>query len=88
MAASGNVVYAMIFQSFEQVVLYYVQSHFTQSERMERSSMQHARLLEALAARDGERAQSEVRRIMDEGIDSLTRLFEAKQDAPPERRGR
>lgn len=88
MAASGNIVYAMIFQSFEQVVLYYVKSHFTTSERMERSCAQHARLLEALAARDGARAQEEVQRIMDEGIDNLTRLFAPDAAAPSARRNR
>lgn len=88
MAASGNVVYAMVFQSFEQVVLYYVKRHFTTNERMERSCEQHARLLEAIAARDGERAQNEVWRIMDEGISSLTRLFVSGADATPGWRNR
>ena len=86
MAASGNVVYAMIFQSFEQVVLYYVQCHFTTGERMERSCEQHARLLDALSARDAERAQNEVWRIMDEGIESLTQLFVSGAHTPPGRR--
>lgn len=88
MAASGNVVYAMIFQSFEKVVLYYVKSHFTTNERMERSCAQHERLLDALAARDGERAMREVGQIMDAGIGSLTQLFAPGAAAPSGRRNR
>ncbi len=75
MAASGNIVYAMIFQSFEKVVRYYVSRHFTTSARMRLSVPQHERLLDALIARDATLAQDEIGSIMEEGIAYLTEMF-------------
>ncbi|MEN6595934.1 MAG: FadR/GntR family transcriptional regulator [Clostridiaceae bacterium] len=89
LAASGNIVYAMIFQSFEQVVLYYVTSYFTTPERISLSILQHERLMEALSARNAERARAEIERIMEEGISNLTRMFspkELKSKNPPKSR--
>ncbi|HRX58757.1 MAG TPA: FadR/GntR family transcriptional regulator [Eubacteriales bacterium] len=75
MAASGNIVYAMIFQSFQKVVLFYVTRYFTTKERIRLSLEQHEALLAALKARDEERSLREVRVIMEEGISSLTKMF-------------
>ena len=48
MAASGNIVYAMIFQSFGEVVRFYVSRYFTTPARMRLSVSQHEQLLDAL----------------------------------------
>ena len=78
LAASGNIVYAMIFQSFEQVVLYYVTSYFTTPERISLSIVQHEQLMEALKTRNALLAKTEIERIMEEGISNLTRMFSPK----------
>ena len=75
LAASGNIVYAMIFQSFGEVVKHYVSSYFTSPARMRLSVSQHENLLAALNARDAARAREAVSVIMDEGIVKLTELF-------------
>ncbi len=75
MAASGNIVYAMIFQSFGEVVRFYVSRYFTTPARMRLSVSQHEQLLDALVARDGARAKAAVDVIMEEGISKLTELF-------------
>ena len=75
LAASGNIVYAMIFQSFGDVVRYYVSHFFTTPARMRLSVSQHENLLAALAARDAERAWEAINVIMEEGIIKLTELF-------------
>ncbi len=79
LAASGNIVYAMIFQSFEQVVLYYVTCYFTTPERISLSIEQHEQLMEALRVRAAQRARIEIERIMEEGISNLTRMFSPKE---------
>lgn len=75
LAASGNIVYAMIFQSFSEVVQHYVSSYFTSPVRMRLSVSQHENLLAALNARDAERARDAVTVIMEEGIAKLNELF-------------
>lgn len=75
LAVSGNIVYAMIFQSFGEVVRHYVSGYFTTPARMRLSISQHEALLAALSARDAERAREAVNTIMDEGIGKLTELF-------------
>jgi DNA-binding FadR family transcriptional regulator len=75
MAASGNIVYAMIFQSFHNVVLHYVTRYFTTKERIILSIEQHEALLRALQDRDEQRSLREIRIIMEEGISSLTEMF-------------
>lgn len=75
MAASGNIVYAMIFQSFGEVVRHYVSGYFTTPARMRLSISQHETLLAALTARDAKSAREAVNVIMDEGIVKLTELF-------------
>ena len=75
MAASGNIVYAMIFQSFGEVVRYYVSHYFTTPARMRLSVSQHENLLAALTARDADKAGEAIGVIMDEGIQKLTELF-------------
>ena len=75
MAASGNIVYAMIFQSFGEVVRYYVSHYFTTPARMRLSVSQHENLLAALTARDADMAGESIGVIMDEGIQKLTELF-------------
>ncbi len=75
MAASGNIVYAMIFQSFGEVVRYYVSRYFTTPARMRLSVSQHENLFAALTARDAERAWEAVNVIMEAGIIKLTELF-------------
>lgn len=75
LAVSGNIVYAMIFQSFGEVVRHYVSNYFTTPARMRLSVSQHEALLAALTARDAERAREMVNVIMDEGIGKLMELF-------------
>lgn len=75
MAASGNIVYAMIFQSFGEVVRYYVSRYFTTPARIQLSVSQHESLFAALAARDEDRAWNAIDVIMEEGIVKLTELF-------------
>lgn len=75
MASSGNIVYAMIFQSFGDVVRHYVSGYFTTPARMRLSVSQHENLLAALQARDAARARDAVDVIMEEGIAKLSELF-------------
>ena len=75
MAASGNIVYAMIFQSFGDVVRHYVSGYFTTPARMRLSVSQHENLLAALQARNAARARDAVDVIMEEGIAKLSELF-------------
>ena len=75
LAASGNIVYAMIFQSFGEVVRHFVCGYFTTPARMRLSVSQHETLLAALIARDADRARAAVADIMDEGIGKLSERF-------------
>lgn len=75
MTASGNIVYAMIFQSFERVVRCYVSRYFSTQARMRLSVSQHEALLLALNSRDAVRAREAVDVIMDEGISKLSEMF-------------
>jgi DNA-binding FadR family transcriptional regulator len=75
MTASGNIVYAMIFQSFERVVRCYVSRYFSTQARMRLSVSQHEALLRALDSRDAVRAREAVDVIMDEGISKLSEMF-------------
>ncbi len=79
MAASGNIVFAMIFQSFELVVRYYVSQYFTSTSRMRVSVSQHENLLKALVEHDAPQAAEAVQIIMHEGITRLNELFGKKR---------
>jgi len=79
MAASGNIVYAMIFQSFELVIRYYVSKYFTSTSRMRVSVSQHENLLKALVEHDASKASEAVQIIMHEGITRLNELFGKKR---------
>jgi len=72
--ASGNIVYAMIFKSFEQALRYYLGRLFGEGEDRGVSVEQHRALVEAIASRDPAAAQKALGIIMDEGIGGLMKL--------------
>lgn len=74
--ASGNIVYAMIFKSFEQSLRYYLEKAFDNEEHRAYSVKRHRRLLDAIRTRDAGRAEKEMRTFMRESIEIVTHVFE------------
>ncbi len=77
--ASGNIIYAMIFKSFEQALLYYLPKIFNNDERCTTSIKQHEILLGALRSRNADRSEQATMAIMHSGIGVLEQLFEDKE---------
>jgi GntR family transcriptional repressor for pyruvate dehydrogenase complex len=77
-AASGNAVYAMIYNSFEHAIRYFLRLFFTSAERRRESAACHKALLMALRERDLERASAEIRRTLDMGISGLAGIYKRR----------
>jgi GntR family transcriptional repressor for pyruvate dehydrogenase complex len=80
--ASGNIVYAMILNSFEEAIRWYLTSYFTTEESRRTSAAQHARLLDALTQGDPEAADEAILDIFSEGIMHLREKFRNNRRAP------
>jgi len=74
-AASGNAIYAMIFNSFEHALLYFFKIFFCNDERRKESIQNHHDLFQAISERDETSAMQAIRRILDTGIESLSIVF-------------
>ena len=74
-AASGNAVYAMIFNSFEKAIRYFFTLFFSGMERREQSVMMHQSLYQALCSRDKAAALDAIHLILDIGIEGLAHVF-------------
>jgi len=75
MSASGNAIYAMIFNSFEPAIRYFLKQFFSGGERYEESIRSHRALMEAISARDEAAALAAMHRTLDTGIEGLSDVF-------------
>ncbi len=74
-AASGNAVYAMIFNSFSNVIHFFSKIYFQNDERRSASAQQHRKLYEAICGRDEPAALDAIGRTLDMGITGLAKVF-------------
>ncbi len=75
MFASGNAVYAMIFNSFSNALHFFFKIYFTSSERREISIRQHQQLYKALRERDEAAAIDAIKQTLNMGIKGLASVF-------------
>jgi DNA-binding FadR family transcriptional regulator len=75
MSASGNAVYAMIFNSFEPAIRYFLKQFFSGGGRYEESVRSHRALLDAIRKRDEAAALDAMNRTLDTGIEGLSDVF-------------
>jgi GntR family transcriptional repressor for pyruvate dehydrogenase complex len=74
-SASGNAVYAMIFNSFEHALRYFLKLFFTRNKRRADSIKHHEMVYEALRGRDEAAAMAAIKLTLDMGIDGLSKVF-------------
>lgn len=74
-SASGNAIYAMIFNSFEYALRYFLKLFFMRNKRRADSIRHHEMVYEALCARDEAAAMAAIKLTLDMGIDGLSRVF-------------
>ena len=74
-SASGNALYAMIFNSFSNAIHFFFKIYFTGDERRDASILQHQRLYRALCERDGSAALESIKCTLDMGVSGLARVF-------------
>jgi DNA-binding FadR family transcriptional regulator len=74
-SASGNAVYAMIFNSFEHAIRYFLNLFFLKNELRDESIRHHEILYEALCRRDEAAALSAIKLTLDMGVDGLSKVF-------------
>lgn len=76
-AASGNSVYAMIYRGFETVLCALIRQHYSiRSEDIKETAQLHGSLLEAIAKKDEQAAQSLARRIIMQGVTVLQECYD------------
>jgi GntR family transcriptional regulator, transcriptional repressor for pyruvate dehydrogenase complex len=73
--ASGNAIYAMIFNSFGKALHFFIGQFFSTEERRSESVLSHRALLETLVRRDETAAMDAIRRTLDTGITGLSDIF-------------
>ncbi len=74
--ASGNGVYSMLFRAFEPVIRALIRQHYSmKAEDVRESVREHRALLEAIRARDEERAVLLTRSILTQGISVLEERY-------------
>ena len=73
--ASGNAIYAMIFNSFEHAMHFFLKLYFSSTERRDVSIRQHRELLRALSERDEAAARDAIRVTLEMGIAGLEEVF-------------
>lgn len=76
--ASGNALFAMIFNSFGHAIRFFIRVYFTEEQRRESSVAQHRELLKALAARDRGASLEAIKLTLDTGIEALSGVFKKK----------
>jgi DNA-binding FadR family transcriptional regulator len=76
-SASGNAVYAMIFNSFEHAVHFLLSVYFSDQKRMEESIKCHKILLEAMINKDEVLALETLMHTLDMGVEGLAGVFKA-----------
>lgn len=74
-SASGNAVYAMIFNSFEHAIHYFLKLFFLKNELRNESIRHHETVYEALCKRDEAAALAAIRLTLDMGVDGLSKVF-------------
>jgi len=73
--ASGNAIYAMIFNSFGKALHFFIGQFFSTEERRIESVEHHQTLYQTLLRRDEPAAMEAIRRTLDTGISGLTDIF-------------
>ncbi len=74
-SASGNAVYAMIFNSFSHAIHFFFKIYFTSNERRNISIEQHQQLYKALRERDEAAALDAIKNTLNMGIAGLAKVF-------------
>ncbi len=74
-SASGNALFAMIFNSFGHAIRYFLKIYFTSGERRDVSIVQHTALYKAVADKNEQAALSAIKSTLDMGISGLSRVF-------------
>jgi GntR family transcriptional repressor for pyruvate dehydrogenase complex len=74
-SASGNAVYAMIFNSFGHAVRYFLRLFFINNEKRDDSLQHHTMLYEALCERDEAASLAAIELTLDMGIEWLSSVF-------------
>lgn len=77
-AASGNIIFSMIFKSFEETIIYYLEKFFTTKKRQQLSISMHYTLLCALMESDVKKAEDAMGAIIEEGSKGLIQMYEEK----------
>lgn len=75
-AASGNIIFSMIFKSFEETILYYLKKYFKTKKRQELSISMHYELLCALMESNVKKAEDAMGVIIEEGSRGLIQMYE------------
>ncbi|MBN2851740.1 MAG: FadR family transcriptional regulator [Clostridia bacterium] len=74
-SASGNAVYAMIFNSFSKAMHFFFKIYFTSNERRDTSIDYHKQLYEALLERNEKKAHEAMKNVLEMGIIGLASVF-------------
>ena len=73
--ASGNAVYAMIFNSFETAIRFFLKLFFSSDERRIESAQTHRVLLEAIQDKNEAAALETIRHALDTGVAGLSNVY-------------
>ena len=73
--ASGNIVYGMIFKSFEPVCKNLIRMYFQEGNYFQQSLISHEKLYQAIYDQDKDRAAKIMEEILLEGREELTKLL-------------
>lgn len=79
-AASGNAIYSMIFNSFEYIIRYFLKLFICNEERRQVSAGYHQELYDALCIRDEARALAAMKRTLDTGVAGLSSIYKQKKE--------
>ena len=74
-SASGNAIYAMIFNSFEHAMLFFLKLYFSDNNRRDVSIQQHRELLRVLSEREEAASFEAIKHTLDMGIAGLEEIF-------------
>ena len=74
-SASGNAIYAMIYNSFSHAMHFFFKIYFTSTERRDISIGQHRELYKALCERNEIAALDAIKHTLDMGIAGLAKVF-------------
>jgi GntR family transcriptional repressor for pyruvate dehydrogenase complex len=72
---SGNIVYGMIFKSFEPVCKNLIRMYFQEGNYFQQSLISHEKLYQAIYDQDKDRAAKTMEEILLEGREELTKLL-------------